>query len=358
MAAHPYGELPEPHFWRRQVTGRSLDAIDYDPNPRFTFDIRNDRFATAGSCFAQHFGNALKAKGGQLCITEARHPLIAEHGPHGYGLFSARYGNIYTTRQLRDLVEQAFGVRPPIFEFVQDVAGRWIDMLRPRAVREGFSSPEEAQADRLFHLARVRAMFQEATVFVFTLGLTECWRNSIGQYVYPLCPGTAVGAFDSSLHQFQNLSYSDCLEDLQVVVELLSGANPALRVLLTVSPVMLVATYEDHGALQASIASKSLLRAVAEAARSSWPMVDYFPSYEIIAGPQARGRYFDESGRDVTAEGVTLVMETFFTSRLNLPRGVSVEAPPAPPSPPPDLAGPLTVEWHAFPQGHGRDPPS
>ncbi len=30
MAAHPYEELPEHHYWRRQVTGRSIETIDYD----------------------------------------------------------------------------------------------------------------------------------------------------------------------------------------------------------------------------------------------------------------------------------------------------------------------------------------
>jgi hypothetical protein len=51
--------------------------------------------------------------------------------------------------------------------------------------------------------------------------------------------------------------------------------------------------------------------------------IDYFPAFEIIAGPQARGRFYDESGRDVSAEGVAAVMDVFFASRLGMVREAS-----------------------------------
>ena len=318
MAAHPYQGLAPAHFWRTQVSSQPLDGIDYDCAPRFGFELERDLFATAGSCFAQHFGRALTALGGKLYLAEAKHPLLPETSPLGYGTYSARYGNIYTPRQLRELVEQAFGRRDPIFDLVQSPDGRWRDLLRPAAVGPGFSSEAEARADRLWHLRRVRAMFDEATVFVFTLGLTECWKNVAGDYVYPMCPGTVAGTYDPALHRFHNQGFAECVEDLGSALQLALSANPNLKVLLTVSPVMLVATFDPRGALQSSVVSKSILRAAAEACREVSPRVDYFPSYEIICGPQARGRFYDESGREVTAEGVDVVMRTFLRSRLNL----------------------------------------
>ena len=202
---NPYQDLPSQHFWRTQISTPSISDIDYDAGRKFTFDIAADRFATAGSCFSQHFGRELARKGGRLVTTEARHPLVRPAPNDGYDLFSARYGNIYTTRQLRELIEQAFGVREPIFEFAQRADGRWTDLLRPRAIGEGFTSLEEARADRIYHLDRVRAIFDQATVFVFTLGLTECWENTDKGFAYPLCQGAVAGKVDGTVHRFLTL---------------------------------------------------------------------------------------------------------------------------------------------------------
>jgi GSCFA family len=45
---------------------------------------------------------------------------------------------------------------------------------------------------------------------------------------------------------------------------------------------------------------------------SEAPWIAYFPSYEIITGQHARGRYFAEDLRSVTEEGVGRVMQLFF----------------------------------------------
>jgi hypothetical protein len=315
---NPYQNLSPQHFWRTQVSTPILSQIDYDAGRKFVFDVSSDRFATAGSCFAQHFGRELARRGGHFVIAETRHPLVSPAPYDGYDLFSARFGNIYTTRQLCELIEQAFGIREPIFEFAQRDDGRWTDLLRPRAVDEGFTSFEEARADRIYHLHRVRAIFDEATVFVFTLGLTECWEDSARAFVYPMCPGTVAGTFDGSVHRYRNLGYEECRDDLRRFCRTVQGVNPQLRVLLTVSPVMLVASYENRGALQSSIASKSILRTTADACCREMESVDYFPSFEIISGPQSRGTFYEANHRDVSSEGVSLVMDVFFRSRLGL----------------------------------------
>jgi hypothetical protein len=314
---HPYAKLGASHFWNRSVADRALADVPFDPDPKFRFALDVERFGTAGSCFAQHFGRELVARGGQLLIAEQLHPLVPEDAGHGYGVFSARYGNIYNTRQLRELFEQALGARPPIEEFCANADGRWIDMLRPRAVPDGFSSQADAQADRLHHLRRVRHLLETCSVFVFTLGLTEAWHNHRAGHCYGICPGVVAGSFDPAVHAFVNFDYETCRADLGAALELAWSCNPALKVLLTVSPVMLVATAETRGVVQSSVASKSILRAVADDCVRRYPLVDYFPSYEIIAGPPARGRFFDAHGRDVVPEGVALVMDVFFRSRVH-----------------------------------------
>jgi hypothetical protein len=333
---HPYEDLPGHHFWPRADTA---EWPVIDGAPKFRFSLADDDFATAGSCFAQHFGRALIARGGRLHFAEARHPLIAEDAAHGYGVFSARYGNLYTPRQFRECLDQAFARRPVVEDFAQREDGRWIDLLRPRAVPEGFGSQEEAAADRHYHLSRVKAMVETCRALVFTLGLTETWLNVAGGYSYGLCPGVAGGSFDPAVHRFHNLGFRECVADLDAVAALCRHANPTLRLLLTVSPVMLVATMEARGAIQSSVASKGILRAAADDCVRRFDHVDYFPSFEIITHPLARGRFYAADGREVTQEGVAAVMDVFFNSRME-----GVATPAAPRAAEPRAAAPPAEE--------------
>lgn len=311
----PYDSLPRQSFWKATAELASEAQVDFDCGRKFGFAAA-DRFATSGSCFAQHFARRLAALGADLLFAESLHPLVAPESGHGYGAFSARFGNIYTARHLRELLEQALGLREAIAEFAPRHDGRWIDMLRPRAVPMGFASAEHAAADRRFHLFAVRRMLEELDVLVFTLGLTEAWENVRHGYCYPVVPGAVAGEYSAQAHRFVNYGFGEVLADLRRVVELVGGVNRRARILLTVSPVGLVATAEPRNVMVSTSASKSVLRAAADQAVREHAAVDYFPSYEIITGPYARGRYWAAGGRDVTEQGVDVVMDAFVRSRM------------------------------------------
>ena len=87
--------------------------------------------------------------------------------------------------------------------------------------------------------------------------------------------------------------------------------NPGVRVLLTVSPVPLIATFEDRHVLVSTTYSKSVLRVAAQAACDGSDRVDYFPSYEIITGSPTGGMYFEEDSREVNSIGVAHAMRSF-----------------------------------------------
>ena len=102
------------------------------------------------------------------------------------------------------------------------------------------------------------------------------------------------------------------ISDMTAFIEGLKGVNPAAQIVLTVSPVPLMAT-ADPGAhvLSATTYSKSVLRVTAEALRRNHEHVHYFPSYEVITGAFNRGRYYAQDLRNVTDEGVDHVMRLF-----------------------------------------------
>jgi hypothetical protein len=306
---NPYGGKPDTQFWRRGVSNREPDGVD--PVVRVPFGIsHDDRVATAGSCFAQHIARHLRNSGFHYFVPEDR-PTLASAEDENYGTFSARYGNIYTVRQLWQLFQRAYGLFEPADVAWRRADGRFIDPFRPRIQAGGFETVEALVAERAVHLEAVRRVFEDCNVFIFTLGLTEGWVSTQDGAVFPLAPGTVASEGDEHAYAFHNFNVSEMEADLHRFLTALRRINPTCRVLLTVSPVALVATYEDMHVLEATIYSKAALRVVAETAIRADPLVGYFPSYEIITGPQARSAFFEDDLREVRPEGVAHVMSIF-----------------------------------------------
>ncbi|MEM9811057.1 MAG: GSCFA domain-containing protein [Pseudomonadota bacterium] len=311
--SHPYKSLPDGAFWRRSVAGPAMG--DVDPVAGFSLRIgQNTRVATAGSCFAQHIARYLASAGLNYHVAEPGHPVLPEdlRRRHGYGTFSARYGNIYTARQLRQLMERAYGRFVPQEPAWVDADGTVRDPFRPGVQPGGFVSVREMELDRAQHLAAVRRLFETLDVFVFTLGLTECWESRADGAVFPLCPGVEGGSFDPACYGFRNQDVPEVVGDMSAFLDALAGVNPAASVILTVSPVPLMATARaDAHVLAATTYSKSVLRVAAEMLAGAHAHVHYFPSYEIVTGPHARGAYYAHDLRNVTEAGVAHVMGLF-----------------------------------------------
>lgn len=64
--------------------------------------------------------------------------------------------------------------------------------------------------------------------------------------------------------------------------------------------------------LLSTIASKSILRAVADRLYQVHAHVDYFPSYDIILSPPYKSMFFKNNLRSIHEEGVDYVMTHFF----------------------------------------------
>ena len=310
--ASPYQGLGPEAFWRTGVaeTDPALDLNIYRPRRKITPETR---IFAAGSCFAQHVARALKAAGCAVIDTEPVTPGLPEDltRAFGYGLYSARFGNIYTLRQFRQLIEEAAGdIEPACPVWTRD--GRFFDALRPAVEPEGLSSEDAVRTARAEHLQAVRKALGQADLLVFTLGLTECWEHIATGTVYPTAPATLAGDYDPAVFGFRNLSYEDIIEDFVALRGYLAEINPDLQYLLTVSPVPLTATAGGGHVLTASTQSKAILRAVCAALAEADPAVDYFPSYELVTAPRVGGgHWFEPNLRSVSAAGVARVMGCF-----------------------------------------------
>ena len=310
---HPYHDQPDRAFWHRAIGTRTPEAITDWYRPKFS--LQDKAVATAGSCFAQHIGRRLRDGGfDYLDLEPAPMALpLAEQAEWGYGLYSARYGNVYTSRQLLQLLDRATGAFTPREDHWEKDGGI-VDPFRPTIEPEPFGSVAEMRALRADHLEAVAEMIRRADVLVFTLGLTESWLSHEDGACFPLCPGTAGGRYDATRHRLHNLSSADVRADIEGFLARAKALNPRLEVLLTVSPVSLMATATEQQVAVATVYSKSVLRAVAGELEAAHDAVDYFPSYEIVTGPAARGQFYKEGMREVSAEGVSHVMGHFLAS--------------------------------------------
>ncbi|NEI71971.1 GSCFA domain-containing protein [Rhizobium lusitanum] len=311
---HPYKQYPPRQFWSKVIDGQLSidDLVAADRNKPLL--LLEDKIASAGSCFASNMIPYIERNGFTYLRTEYTHPVFSDIPAEnmGYAKFSAGYGNIYSARQFKQLILRAIG------EFIPQ-EDRWysdsriIDPFRP-GLRYPAISDYEFDALTTRHLAATREAFSKCTVMIYTLGLTEAWRSKIDGAVYPACPGTIAGKFDPTRHEFINFSVDEICGDLEEGISLLRKFNPALRIILTVSPVPLVATATDKHVLLATTLSKSVLRVAAEQVTKNVSDVFYFPAYEIITGPQAPSNYFATDRRNVSEEGINAVMSIFLRS--------------------------------------------
>ena len=115
--------------------------------------------------------------------------------------FSANLGILFNTPSLFQVAQRAFGekVFKPLLQQRGDVHH---DPYRETVF---FGSPEAHAADYAKHTKALQKMFVEAEVFIFALGLNECWRLNDDNSVISRNPDQDLYPFVSH----QRLTVSD-----------------------------------------------------------------------------------------------------------------------------------------------------
>ncbi|MEO1002644.1 MAG: GSCFA domain-containing protein [Cyanobacteria bacterium J06638_7] len=333
MGKNPYSNLPKSAFWKTGVAQENPYAIEGIYNKKFTISS-TAKIATAGSCFAQHITRRLKTNGYNVMDVEPPPPLLPEdlHQKFGFSMYSARYGNIYTVRQLLQLALEVAGEWSPK-SFIWEKGDKFYDGLRPAVEPEGLDTREEVVEHRKFHLQRVHSLFRSMDLFIFTLGLTEMWVHKDSGTVFPTAPGALAGEFDERVFDFRNAHFGMMKKDfnqfLQVLRKIRAGRK--FKMILTVSPVPLTATASGRHVLTSTTYSKSTLRSIAGFWAQRKPFIDYFPSYEIVINPRLQSTSFSDNLRSVKDEAVDNVMRHFFSEHpiinSKVPQHVSTKSP-------------------------------
>jgi len=151
---------------------------------------------------------------------------------------------------------------------------------------------------------------------IITLGLVEVWRDCEAD-VYTNCtPIRSVLKPNPNRYEFHLTSFVENWDSLESIHALLTRyGHPDLRIVITVSPVPLMATFSKMDVVAANTYGKSLLRTVAEEWAAAHQNVDYFPSYEIVQNSN-REAVWEADLRHVTGAAVQHIMDLFLQSYL------------------------------------------
>ena len=83
--------------------------------------------------------------------------------------------------------------------------------------------------------------FNKTDVFIITLGLSEIWYNKQTNEVY--WRAAVKDKFDPEVHGFRIATYQENVDNLHIIIKLIKKHRPNASIILTLSPVPLIATF-------------------------------------------------------------------------------------------------------------------
>ncbi|MEH6346638.1 MAG: GSCFA domain-containing protein [Bermanella sp.] len=264
---------------------------------------------SAGSCFAMEIAKVLQTEEFNYVVTELGDNPEQEAYIDGYkvgsgdALYSANFGILFNTPSLRQLAEKAFGEREFTKYLVQAEQGLYMDPYRENVY---FKSKENFLRDYPKHIEAIRQTLLQSEVFIFTAGLNECWELFDGSVI-------SRNPRDSFFHLMQHkvLTVQENIDNIMSFFNLVKRHNPKFKLILTLSPVPLLATGrgDTHHIIEANTHSKAVLRVALEEVVKQHEDIYYLPSFELVT--ECMPNAWKEDHRHVTKETVSKVISMF-----------------------------------------------
>jgi hypothetical protein len=158
-------------------------------------------------------------------------------------------------------------------------------------------------------ISTIQRKIKDCQLVVLTLGLVECWKDNVCDVYLNMTPTKDMMDMFPGRYSLHVIGYEENKANLdQIYRILMEYGHPDLHILLTVSPVPLLATFTGRDVVIANTFSKSVLRTVAEEWAADKVNVNYFPSYEIVCNSQRDVAWQDDL-RHVKAEAVNSIMD-------------------------------------------------
>jgi hypothetical protein len=200
-------------------------------------------FFTMGSCFARNIAVSLIKSG-----FNANHMEISEY-------INSTYAN-------RALVNYLLGIEQ------KDEINKRIEQLLPA----GFKKND------------INVKISQSNIFILTLGVAPAFFDAqTGEFVLP-SPNSLNTRVLAEKYTFRTTSVQENIENVKYLIDFIRNISPKINIVITVSPVPLLASFEFESCVQADCLSKSTMRLVAHEIvnNSGYDNITYFPSFEIF----------------------------------------------------------------------------
>jgi tetratricopeptide (TPR) repeat protein len=235
------------------------DHIAVNLNSESKFINKDTKFFTMGSCFARNLAKSLIDSG-----YASHHMEISEY-------INTTFANKVFVDWLGDA---------DIDDTIRD---RIVELLPP-----GWSK------ENALHIIR------SSDVFILTLGVAPAFFDrATGDFVLPR-PSALNSRALAEKYLFRTTSVKENVENVLYLIEFFRKISPDMKIVVTVSPVPLLASFEYESAVQADCLSKSTMRLVAHEVvnNSNISNILYWPSFEVFrwAGSNASDYYAADDG--------------------------------------------------------------
>jgi len=278
------------------------------------FKLRSDdKFYAIGSCFARGLEHSL---GKRNVIVESAAPEFASLQPITKERTGLGFINKYNTFSILNELRWALDPEAefPVDSIAQLTATTWYDPHTNPTLE--LVDLEETLARRSL-LQTVTRRIANCRAVIITLGLVEVWRDARANVFINNTPIQALLGAQPNRYEFHVTSFAENWSNLEAIHAVLSRyGHPDVRIVVTVSPVPLTATFSTTDVVTANTYSKSLLRAIAHEWAAAHENVDYFPSYEIVQNSD-RASVWQPDLTHVKGPGLRHIMDLFLQSYLS-----------------------------------------
>jgi hypothetical protein len=276
---------------------------DYPAIPHTAkFSLPSDgKYFTIGSCFARNVENSLRGAG--INVLSSVDKLPGDFYEIG-GEARSGYQNVYTPGSIYEMIK--LSTAQNAYNAIIGSGDKYIDLLTSGLKPMDLDTVKSIRDS----LVSTYKKLPEADALIITLGYNEAWFHKPSNSYTNRTPSHISLRKTLSDFQFERLDFQSSFEMIKESIEIVHSLSPNCKVILTVSPVPLSATFTTTDIVTANQLSKSTLRVVASAISDMFEFVDYFPSYEIIMNSE-RSKTFMEDGIHVRAEPVDNVIRQF-----------------------------------------------
>ena len=167
------------------------------------------------------------------------------------------------------------------FVIRQQFEWAWENKVFEGALWHGYKAEEYGYDPAI--QAETKRIFDETDFFILTFGLSEVWYDEpTGNVFWRTIP---KDVYDPARHKFRVSTVKENKDNIRAIYRLIRKPRPDARILVTLWPIPLIATFRDNSCLTSNSVSKSVLRvAIDEVVRevADEGVMGYWPSYEIV----------------------------------------------------------------------------